>query len=197
MDINYGLLSSFWNISDKNREEYDLKKHQGQRIWQGNRLCLTVGKNKPRNTRVFETTAKQAEQVDETRTARTRVWASCAHASLCNFTSGSRRSLSRPRILRSLLYPHVITFENLRVRPSTRRRQSGVFIKISTQGIVFEHLCLLCLKPPFTSTSFPGLTLGTRLSLRVLGKLKRRKKKKVFKNIRIRVEGASVTPRLK
>ena len=65
------------------------------------RLCLIVGKNKPRNTHVFETTAKQAEW--RPRTARTRVWASCAHASLCNFTSGSRCSLSRPRILRSLI----------------------------------------------------------------------------------------------
>ena len=32
MDINYGLFSSFGNISDNFREEYDLKKHQGQHI---------------------------------------------------------------------------------------------------------------------------------------------------------------------
>ena len=69
-------------------------------------------------------------------------------------------------------HPHVITFANLRVR----RRQSGVFIKVSTQGIVWKHLCLLCLKTSFTSTSFPGLTLGTRLRLHVHGRLKRRKK---------------------
>ena len=33
MDITYGLFfSSFRNISDKNREKYDLKKHHGQHI---------------------------------------------------------------------------------------------------------------------------------------------------------------------
>ena len=32
MNINYGLFFSFRNISDRNREEYDLKKHQGQNI---------------------------------------------------------------------------------------------------------------------------------------------------------------------
>ena len=32
MDINYGLFYSLRNISDKNREEYDLKKHQSQHI---------------------------------------------------------------------------------------------------------------------------------------------------------------------
>lgn len=68
-------------------------------------------------------------------------------------------------------YPHVITFANLRVR----RRQSGFFIKISTQGTVYKHLCLLCLKTSFMSTWFPGLTLGTRLRLHVHGRFKRRK----------------------
>ena len=66
-------------------------------------MRLTVRKNKPRNTHVFETTAGLNRVLDETRTVRTRVWASCAHASLWKFTSGSRRSLSRPRILRSLI----------------------------------------------------------------------------------------------
>ena len=61
MDINHGLFSSFRNISDKDCEEYDLKKNQSQHIWIGNRLRLIVGKNKPRNTNVFVTTAKQAE----------------------------------------------------------------------------------------------------------------------------------------
>ena len=61
MDINYGLFSSLRNISDKDCEEYDLKKHQSQHIWKGNRLRLIVGKNTPRNTHVFVTTAKQAE----------------------------------------------------------------------------------------------------------------------------------------
>ena len=97
-------------------------------------MRLTVRKNKPRNTHVFETTAGLNRVLDETRTVRTRVWASCAHASLWKFTSGSpisfpeaaillvsdgdrdrffqrmtkgtpgaRLSLSRPRILRSLI----------------------------------------------------------------------------------------------
>ena len=48
MNINYGLFFSFRNISDKNREEYDLKKHQGQNIWKGNRYRLIVSENKPR-----------------------------------------------------------------------------------------------------------------------------------------------------
>ena len=34
------FFSSFWNISYKNREEYDLKKHQGKRFWQGNYFIL-------------------------------------------------------------------------------------------------------------------------------------------------------------
>ena len=100
MDINYGLFSSFQNISDKNREEYDLKKHQGQHIWKGNRLHVTVGKNKPGILTFSRRRQNRLNGVlDETRTTRTRVWASCGHASLCKFTSGSRRNLFRPRIL--------------------------------------------------------------------------------------------------
>ena len=103
-NINYGLFLSFRNISDKNREEYDLKKHQGQNIWKGNRYRLIVGENKPRILTFSRRRQNRLNGVlGETRTARTRVWASCAHASLCKFTSGSRRSLSRPRILRSLI----------------------------------------------------------------------------------------------
>ena len=111
------FFPSFWNISDKNREKYDLKKHHGQHIWNGNRLRLIVRKNKPRNTHVFETTAGLNRVLDETKTARTRVWASCAHASLWKFTSGSRRSLSRPRILRSLI---------IRVEPHKSKIPSAV-----------------------------------------------------------------------
>ena len=104
MNINYGLFFSFRNISDRNREEYDLKKHQGQNIWKGSRYRLIVGENKPRILTFSRRRQNRLNGVlGETRTARTRVWASCAHASLCKFTSGSRRSLSRPRILRSLL----------------------------------------------------------------------------------------------
>ena len=103
MNINYGLFFSFRNISDRNREEYDLKKHQGQNIWKGSRYRLIVGENKPRILTFSRRRQNRLNGVlGETRTARTRVWASCAHASLCKFTSGSRRSLSRPRILRSL-----------------------------------------------------------------------------------------------
>ena len=47
-NINYGLFLSFRNISDKNREEWDLKKHQGQNIRKGNRYHLIVGENKQR-----------------------------------------------------------------------------------------------------------------------------------------------------
>ena len=103
MNINYGLFFSFRNISDKNREEYDLKKHQGQNIWKGNRYRHIVGENKPRILTFSRRRQNRLNGVlGETRTA-TRVWASCAHASLWKFTSGSRRSLSRPRILRSLI----------------------------------------------------------------------------------------------
>ena len=114
MNINYGLFFSFRNISDRNREEYDLKKHQGQNIWKGNRYRLIVGKNKPRILTFSRRRQNRLNGVlGETRTARTRVLASCAHASLRKFTSGSRRSLSRPRILRSLL---VNLRRNCRVR---------------------------------------------------------------------------------
>ena len=103
MNINYGLFFSFQYISDKNGEDYDLKKHQSQNIWKGNRYRLIVGENKPRILTFSRRRQNRLNGVlGETRTARTRVWASCAHASLCKFTSGSRRSLSRPRILRSL-----------------------------------------------------------------------------------------------
>ena len=124
MNINYGLFFSFRNISDKNREEYDLKKHQGQNIWKGNRYRLIASENKPR---ILTFSRRRQNRLNgflgETRTARTRVWASCAHASLCKFTSGSRRSLSSPRILRSLLYCiwgsisseyHLIKYEEIR-----------------------------------------------------------------------------------
>ena len=57
MAMNYGFNSLFKNISYKNREEYDLKKHQGQHIWKGNRLRLIIGQNNTRNTHVFEMTA--------------------------------------------------------------------------------------------------------------------------------------------
>ena len=49
--------------------------------------------------RRLETKAKEAKwRPRRDQDGRARVWASCAHASLCKFTSGSRRSLSRPRI---------------------------------------------------------------------------------------------------
>ena len=105
MEMIYGFFSSFKNISNRNREEYDLKKHQGQHIWKGNRLRLIIGQNNPRNTHVSRDDAitdRLTGVLDETRTARTRVWTSCAHASWCKFASGSRGSLFRPRILRSL-----------------------------------------------------------------------------------------------
>ena len=118
MNINYGLFFSFRNISDRNREEYDLKKHQGQNIWKGNRYRLIVGENKPRILTFSRRRQNRLNGVlGETRTARTRVWASCAHASLCKFTSGSRRSLSRPRILRSLMF-------TLETAPPSCRRPS-------------------------------------------------------------------------
>ena len=60
MDIDYGFFPHF-EIFKTKIEEYDLKKHQGQHIWKGNRFRPVVGKNKPRNTHVFVTTAKQAE----------------------------------------------------------------------------------------------------------------------------------------
>ena len=104
MNINYGLFFSFRNISDRNREEYDLTKHQGQNIWKGSRYRLIVGENKPRILTFSRRRQNRLNGVlGETGTVRTRVWASCAHASLRKFTSGSRRSLSRPRILRSLI----------------------------------------------------------------------------------------------
>ena len=65
MDINYGLFSSFQNISDKNREEYDLKKHQGQHIWKGNRLRVIVGKNKPRKTGWMASSTRPGRQEHE------------------------------------------------------------------------------------------------------------------------------------
>ena len=65
---------------------------------------LKVPINKPRILTFSRRRQNRLNGVlDETRTARTRIWASCAHASLCKFTSGSRRSLPRPRVLRSLL----------------------------------------------------------------------------------------------
>ena len=104
MNINYGLFFSFRNISDKNREEYDLKKHHGQHIWKGNRLRLVLWVRTSREILTFSRRRQNGlnRVLDETRTARTLVWASWAHASLWQFTSGSRRSLSPPRISRSL-----------------------------------------------------------------------------------------------
>ena len=54
MDINYGLFYSFRNISDKNREEYDLKKHQSQHI-------VLLYEKQAKNTHVLETIAKEAK----------------------------------------------------------------------------------------------------------------------------------------
>ena len=109
IDINYGLFSSFGNISDNFREEYDLKKHQGQHIWKGNKLLPIVHKNKPRILTFSRRRQNRLNVVlNETRTARTRVWDWCAHASLSKFTFGSGRSLSRPRILRSLLIAGIL-----------------------------------------------------------------------------------------
>ena len=117
MNINYGLFFSFRNISDRNREEYDLKKHQGQNISKGNRYRLIVGENKPWILTFSRRRQNRLNGVlGETRTARTRVWASCAHASLCKFTSGSRRSLSRPRILRSLSINRLRRFIREKIR---------------------------------------------------------------------------------
>ena len=65
MNINYGLFFSFRNISDKNREEYDLKKHQGQHIWKGNRLRVIVGKNKPRKTGWMASSTRPGRQEHE------------------------------------------------------------------------------------------------------------------------------------
>ena len=70
IEMIYGFFSSFKNISNRNREEYDLKKHQGQHIWKGNRLRLIIGQNNPRNTHVSRDDAITGWMASSTRPER-------------------------------------------------------------------------------------------------------------------------------